>query len=62
MDVAIVSSFEKKIYILDVARKKRPALKTGVSRLNDRRPDFETHRRVRPRNVEFSHEYAACEH
>ena len=32
MDVAIVSSFEKKIYIPDVARKKRPALKRQPSR------------------------------
>jgi|GEM_PF-4586224 len=33
MDVVIVSSFEKKIYIPDVARKKRPTLKRQASRL-----------------------------
>ena len=32
MDVAIVSSFEKKIYLPAVARKKRPALERQPSR------------------------------
>ena len=63
MDIVIVSSFEKKIYILDVAWKAESHARNmrAHSRLKHAGAfALETCGRIRIANVEFSYEHAAC--
>ena len=63
MDIVIVSSFEKKIYILDVAWKVESHARNMGTHSHSRRAGafaLETCGRFRIANVEFSYEHTAC--